>query len=152
MDVSKLTDAQKERRRRLNKKILLFGFLPLMAIIVIIVATDKPDPIHNSSEPTPKVSPAEALVVLDTNAPADTTSTTFIRTKYLISSLAELYMEPEDTIAEYTSKAKGLLHDNYGIDESCLDILESMKKAGHPKTQTISYKDAIVVYTILRSK
>lgn len=92
--------------------------------------------------------PAEQkLAVLDANTFVDTTNIKVIRIKTLLNDLAQKYNQPRDTIAEYTSKAQGVLHDQ-GIQESCLNILEDIDKAG--KIDNTPYKDAITLYLMLR--
>lgn len=72
-----------------------------------------------------------------------------IRIKTLLEDLSERYSEPMDTIAEYTFRAKTILHDK-GIAETNLNILEQMKRI--KKMENVDYKNAIVLYLAVRSE
>lgn len=100
-------------------------------------------------EASRKLTLQEQLAVLDGNTRPDTTDIKVIRIKTLLADLSESYGEPVDTIAEWTSKAQGVLHDK-GIQESNLNILEEMNKAG--KIENTPYRDAITLYALMRAK
>lgn len=113
----------------------------------IIATVDEPKqskpskPKKNNDMPT-----EQKLAILDAETFVDTTDLKVIRIKTLLNSLASMYNEPRDTIAEYTSKAQGVLHDR-GIKESCLNILEGMRKGG--KLDNTPYKDAVTLYIMI---
>ena len=66
-----------------------------------------------------------------------------------MTSVSQTYQESPDTVAEWTSKVKGVLHDE-GINESCKNLLEQINKAG--KAKGVKFKDAISLLGYLRSK
>lgn len=102
--------------------------------------------MDNKTEIIKEPSPAEKLSVLDNIY--DTADIKAIRIKTLVSELATKYAEPVDTIAEYTYRAKSVLHDK-GIAETCLGVLEEMNKVN--KIENTSYKDAVTMYLLIRS-
>ncbi len=89
------------------------------------------------------------LAVLDGDYTPDTNDIKVIRMKTLLGDLSELYGEPKDSIADWTSRAQGVLHDK-GIQETNLNILEEMNKTG--KIENTPYRDAITLYALMRSK
>jgi len=113
--------------------------------------TEKTDVSDKPKEEEKKIDmPAEQkLAVLDANTFVDTTDIKVIRMKTLLNDLASDYEQSRDTIADYTSRAQGVLHDR-GIQENCLNILEEMHKAG--KIENTSYKEAVTLYVMLRDK
>lgn len=99
------------------------------------------EPEKNNDMPT-----EQKLAILDAETFVDTTDLKVLRIKTLLNDLASMYNEPRDTIAEYTSKAQGVLHDR-GIKESCLNILEGMRRGG--KVDKTPYKDAVTLYIMV---
>ncbi len=91
----------------------------------------------------------QKLAVLDAGTFVDTTDIKVKRMRSLLDDLSEKYGESRDTIADYTSRAQGVLADK-GIQESCLDILENMNKVN--KIENTPYKDAVTLYVMLRAK
>jgi hypothetical protein len=67
----------------------------------------------------------------------------------LILALSKTYGEPADSIAERTYRAHYVLGD-FGIDESALQILEAMSKAGRKEQKT--YREAVLQYTMRRTQ
>ena len=95
-----------------------------------------------------KVSPEQAMVMLDRNKYVEESDPDVLRAKSLLTKLTSYYHEPADTIAEWTSKVHGVLNER-GIQESTLHILEEMTKAGAiPNTK---YSDAITMYAAMRT-
>lgn len=115
-------------------------------------STYKIDTIEKTNAPINPIEkqvdmPAEQkLAVLDANTFVDTTEIKVIRIKTLLNNLSKNYGQSRDTIAEYTSRAQGVLHDK-GIKKSCLEILEDIHKAG--KIQNTPFKDAVTLYLML---
>ena len=99
----------------------------------------------NNSKPN-NMPTEQILAILDADTFVDTTDLKVLRIKTLLNDLASMYNEPIDTIANYTSKAQGVLHDR-GIKESCLNILEGMRKGG--KLDNTPYKDAVILYIMV---
>lgn len=114
-------------------------------VIILLLFASCGNEINQSSQ---ELTLHEQLTILDGNIKPDTNDVKVIRIKTLLEDLSVLYDEPKDTIAEWTSKAQGALHDS-GIKESNLDILEEINKVG--KIENTSYKEAITLYTLIRS-
>lgn len=91
----------------------------------------------------------QKLAILDANGPIDKPDIKVIRIKTLLKYLSESYKEPIDSIADLTSRAQGVIHD-HGIEETNLNILEQMNKAG--KVENTPYRDAVVLYAMMRSR
>lgn len=91
----------------------------------------------------------QKLAVLDASGYVDPADAKVARIKTLLDDLTSKYNEPADTIAEYTSKAQGVLRDS-GIEENCADILDEMNTAG--KIENTPYRDAITVFLMLKVK
>lgn len=154
---------KKERTKK--KSALIYGGLTVLFFILFGVTTDTKSEAKSNDEAqavqkTAVSNPSKAektidmpaeqkLAILDAGTFVDTTNIKVIRMKTLLDELASNYNQPRDTIADYTSRAQGVLHDK-GIDESCLDILEEMHKAG--KIDNTPYRDAITLYVMLRAK
>jgi hypothetical protein len=92
---------------------------------------------------------AKKMAILDANQAVADTDINYLRIKYLLTSVSQTYQESPDTVAEWTSKVKGVLHDE-GINESCKNLLEQINKAG--KAKGVKFKDAISLLGYLRSK
>lgn len=103
----------------------------------------------SKEEKTNDMPTEQKLAILDAATFVDVADIKVIRIKTLLDDLASKYNQSRDTIAEYTSKAQGVLHDK-GIQESCLEILENMNKVD--KIENTPYRDAITLYVMLRAK
>ncbi|MBP3943857.1 hypothetical protein J5U18_09805 [Sphingobacteriaceae bacterium WQ 2009] len=122
------------------KKIITF------AIILSLFASCGGDMNHSSKNEN--IALEEQLAILDGDNTPDPNDIKVIRIKTLLGDLSELYSEPQDSIAEWTSKAQGVLHEK-GILETNLNILEEMNKSG--KIENTPYRDAITLYALIRS-
>lgn len=137
-----------------KKPVFVFG-LTILFFILFSIGCDSQDPSSSkdaakgTEEKAKQMPPEQGLAVLDAGAFVDTTDIKVIRMKTLLNNLSANYSEPRDTIAEYTSRAQGVLHDN-GIQESCLNILEEMNKGG--KIENTKYSEAITLYLMIRVK
>jgi hypothetical protein len=63
--------------------------------------------------------------------------------------LSNKYKEPQDSIAEWTSKGHGLLHDD-GVEDYTLNMMKEINKI--PKLDNTKYKDVVAMYTMMREK
>lgn len=63
--------------------------------------------------------------------------------------LANKYHEPQDTIAEWSSKVHGVLHDK-GVEDYNLNILKEINKS--PKMDNTKFRDAATLYAYAKSK
>ena len=162
---------KKERSKK--KSALVYGGLIILFFILFGVTSDSKagmrskegaatpanQPSTNTeatSQPKDESTPAasgmpveQKLAVLDASGYVDPSDPKVTRIKTLLDDLTSKYNQPADTIAEYTSKAQGVLHDS-GIEESCADILEEMNAAG--KIDNTPYRDAITVFLMLKVK
>lgn len=102
-----------------------------------------------SASPANGMPVEQKLAVLDASGYVDPSDAKVARIKTLLNDLTSKYNQPADTIAEYTSKAQGVLHDS-GIEESCADIMDEMNPAG--KIDNTPYRDAITVFLMLKVK
>lgn len=125
-------------------RINIYRYLRSIILITIAIMAN----IGCEAEKTDDMPIEQKLAIIDATTFVDTTDIKVIRIKTLLNDLAKKYNQPIDTIAEYTSKAQGVLHDQ-GIQESCLDILENIRKAG--KMDNTPYKDAITLYLMYRT-
>jgi len=91
----------------------------------------------------------QKLASLDAGQIASDTSLHVTRIRVLLKRISIAYDEPIDSIAEWTSKAQGAIHDE-GKSETCEDILENMYLAGEVKD--VKYKDAVRLYGYLKSR
>ncbi|HEX3933623.1 MAG TPA: hypothetical protein VHW43_03020 [Puia sp.] len=154
-----------------KKSSLVYGLLIVLFLFLIgangdhkqeAVTADNASAAEGASGSTPSTASAQQkedkaagmpteqkLAVLDAGTFVDTTDIKVKRMRSLLDDLSEKYAEPRDTIAEYTSKAQGVLADK-GVQESCLDILENMNKVD--KLENTHYKDAVTLYVMLRAK
>lgn len=93
----------------------------------------------------------QKLAILDAGTFVDVSDMKVVAMKKLLADLSLKFSEPKDTIAEYTSKAQGVLQKD-GIKENCQDIMEEMDKAEADKVQNTPYSSAIILYLMLREK
>ncbi len=91
----------------------------------------------------------QRLGILDAKGFIDTSDIKVIRMKVLLNKLATSYGEPKDSIAEWTSKAQGALHDE-GIEVANLEILEEVNRMG--QIENSKYREVVTLYATLRSQ
>jgi hypothetical protein len=123
----------------------------LIAILFIVGCAVNPenDQKADVDSTITKMSLEKKLALIDNNKELADTSLQVKRLGFLLKIVSANFNEPQDTISEYTSKAKGVLHDE-GINQSCKNILEDMKAIGDPKG--IKFKDAITLYLMKKTK
>ena len=148
-----------------KKSSLVYGLLILVFLGLIGATADQkkgtttPDNSSAADEKSASTPPKEdksagmpteqKLAVLDAGTFVDVSDIKVKRMGALLDDLSQRYNEPRDTIADYTSRAQGVLADK-GIQESCLDILENMNKVN--KIENTRYKEAVTLYVMLRAR
>lgn len=96
--------------------------------------------------PVDLLTPAQKLAILDH---VDTSSRTCRLIDAYLEHIAETFHEPQDTIADYTSRAEGVLKDK-GIVTTNVDILRDMD--GFKRPDSLDYKSAVTMYAMIRTK
>jgi hypothetical protein len=155
----------KKERTKKKSAFVYGGFIVLSFILFGVSSDSKEAPKSNEKvsaaektdlpskpreeEKASNIPTEQKLVVLDANTFVDASDIKVIRMKSLLDDLALKYAQSRDTIAEYTSRAQGVLHDK-GVQESCLNILEEMNRAD--KIKNTPYSDAIILYLMVREK
>lgn len=99
-----------------------------------------------AQNPVDLLTPAQKLAILDH---VDTSSRTCRLIDVCLEQLAGTFHEPEDTIADYTSRAEGVLKDK-GIVTTNVDILRDM--VGFKRPDSLDYKSAVTMYAMIRTK
>ncbi len=123
------------------KKFLLLGIFSLG-----LISCDESADISNDAANMPV---EQKLATIDANGLVEQNEIKVIRIKTLLKYLSEAYQEPVDSIADLTNRAQGVIHDR-GIEETNLNILEEMNKAG--KIENTPYRDAVTFYALMRTR
>ncbi|TDW97560.1 hypothetical protein [Dinghuibacter silviterrae] len=100
----------------------------------------------DSESAVKSLTPAQKLAILDN---IDTSDAKVKTMDALLQSLSAKFHEPQDTIADYTSRAEGVLKDK-GIVSTSLDIMGDLDKLQAP--DSLDYRGAITMYLMIRSK
>jgi hypothetical protein len=115
--------------------------LHYLAIILFLLACNSA-----SDKQTQKIPVAQQLAIKD--GITDTADIRAARIRGFVGILSDTYNEPEDTIGEYTYRAKQVLDDR-GIPSTNLGILEDIFQMD--KLDNTSYQDAVTMYLLLRT-
>lgn len=114
--------------------------LLLAAPLLLFAACDAPDPAKSLTN-------AQKLAIIDQ---IDTADQRVQQMDKLLQSLSQKFKEPQDTIAEYTSRAEGVLKDK-GVVSNNLEILSNMDELKNAP-DSLRYKDAVIMYCMIRTK
>ena len=98
--------------------------------------------------PAKPLTAAQKLAIVDQ---IDTSDQRVRQMDKLLQSLSQKFKEPQDTIAEYTSRAEDVLKEK-GVVSNNLEILSNMDELQAPAIENSTYKDAITMYLMLRTK
>jgi hypothetical protein len=122
------------------------NFLFAGSLCLLFAACGTGNSSDNVQAAIAQMTPAQKLALLDH---LDTTSMECHAMNGYLESIAKRFQEPEDTIADYTSRVEDVLK-NKGIATSCLEILRDMN--GFKRENNIDYQGAIVMYGMIRGK
>ena len=122
------------------------NFLVPAALSVLFFACDSTNSADNAQAAIDRLTPAQKLAILDR---VDTASSDCQLINGYLEHISATFHEPQDTIANYTSKAEGVLKDK-GVATTCLDILRDMD--GFKRPDSLDYKSAITMYAMIRTK
>lgn len=113
----------------------------LAAPLLLLAACGTPQPAKT-------LTPAQKLAIVDH---IDTTDQRVAQMDKLLQSLSGKFKEPQDTIAEYTSRAEDVLREK-GVVTDNLEILGNMDGLKADAAAMSTYKDAITMYLMIRAK
>lgn len=126
------------------KRLSVF-FLPLIYVLSLGCGESKVDGSSNNLQSDIPIE--NKLGVLDGWSPNEK-SARVNRIRKLLDHIASTDSVPVDTIAEYTSRAKGVLYDN-GIEKTCTEILEDLNKQG--SASPINFQDKVTLYLMTKT-
>jgi hypothetical protein len=122
------------------------NFLFAGSLCLLFAACGAGNSSDNVQAAIAQMTPAQKLAMLDH---LDTTSMECHAMAGYLSRIAQRFQEPEDTIANYTSKVEDVLKEK-GVATSSLEILRDMD--GFKRENNIDYQGAIVMYGMIRTK
>jgi len=133
---------------------MIFSFLFIGVILGLFgwctwPSSNTSDEKKNATDSVKQMPVEQQLATLDAGQLVSDTSLHVIRIRVLLKRISVAYNEPIDSIAEWTSKAQGAIHDE-GKSETCEDILENMYLVG--KVKDVKYKDAVTLYGYIKSR
>lgn len=130
-------------------------FLPFIAIVFLTSCggtdTEKKtkDTAAAAIDTVNHLTLAQQLALIDKRKQLPTNDDYVIQMTNQLELLSNKYKEPQDTIAEWTSKVQGALHDE-GIEDYNLNILQEISKM--PKMDNTKFKDVVTLYGTEKSK
>lgn len=128
--------------------IVVFAFVFAIAVTADDKTKNRSEIVSDSESIYRKMSFGQKLATLDAKTIVNENDIKTNRLNVLIGVVSDRFNSPTDTVAEWTSKAKGLLFDK-GIERSCLQILEDCNTPTKKRmSKKITFQAFITYYTM----
>lgn len=136
-------------QKKLSTATSITSFLILAGLIYFALPSCGDDKTPAATqEQEIKRSPELMLAILDAGVDMPENDIRVNAIRNYLEKVATQFNEPKDTIAEYTSRCQGMLHD-HGIPETCHDILHNIFLAHWDHTDLkMKYKEVTVLYAM----
>lgn len=142
-------------KKKNNTKELSVGIIAVVIIILsiylLLPSCGDDTPPSASTQQETKRTPERMLAILDAGVDMPENDIRVNAIRNYLDKVSTQFGEPKDTIAEYTSRCQGMLHD-HGIEETCHDILHNVFLAHWEDTKlNMKYREVMVLYAIEKS-